>query len=50
MSVNDAGKVIVTVSTPAGEYRLSCDYLVAADGHRSPVREALGTGFRRPRV
>ena len=43
--VNDAGKVIVTVSTPAGEYRLSCDYLVAADGHRSPVRNALGLDF-----
>ncbi len=43
--VNDADKVIVTVSTPAGEYRLSCDYLVAADGHRSPVREALGLDF-----
>ena len=43
--VNDAGKVIVTVSTPAGEYRLSCDYLVAADGHRSRIREALGLDF-----
>ena len=43
--VNDTDKVIVTVNTPAGEYRLSCDYLIAADGHRSPVREALGLDF-----
>ena len=42
---NGTDKVIVTVRTPAGEYRLSCDYLIAADGHRSPLREALGLGF-----
>ncbi len=27
-----------------GEYHIRADYLVAADGHRSPVREALGIG------
>ena len=42
---NGADKVTVTVRTPAGEYRLSCDYLVAADGHRSPIRDALGLDF-----
>ena len=42
---NGADEVIVTISTPAGDYRLSCDYLVAADGHRSPVRNALGLDF-----
>ena len=42
---NGADKVIVTVRTPVGEYRLSCDYLLAADGHRSPLREALGLDF-----
>ena len=42
---NGAEKVIVTVRTPAGEYRLSCDYLIAADGHRSPIRNALGLDF-----
>ena len=42
---NGADKVTVTVRTPAGNYRLSCDYLVAADGHRSPIREALGLDF-----
>ena len=42
---NGADEVIVTIGTPAGEYRLSCDYLVAADGHRSPVRNALGLDF-----
>ena len=42
---NGTDEVIVTIRTPAGEYRLSCDYLVAADGHRSPVRNALGLDF-----
>ncbi len=43
----DNGKdtVTVTVHTPAGDYRLSCDYLIAADGHRSPVRTLLGLDF-----
>jgi len=30
------------VDTPDGAYRLHCDYLVAADGARSPIRKALG--------
>jgi len=34
--------VEVTVETPDGEYRLHCDYLVAADGARSAVRKLLG--------
>ena len=34
--------VLVTVETPDGSYRLRCDYLVACDGSRSPVRELLG--------
>jgi len=42
---NRPDQVIVTVRTPAGEYRLGCDYLVAADGHRSPVRGLLGLDF-----
>ena len=42
---NGTDEVLVTIRTPAGEYRLSCDYLVAADGHRSPVRTALGLDF-----
>ena len=33
---------LVTVETPDGTYRLRCDYLVACDGSRSPVREMLG--------
>lgn len=35
----------VTVRTPAGDYTLACDWLVAADGHRSPVRNLLGLDF-----
>ena len=42
---NGVDGVTVTIRTPAGEYRLSCDYLIAADGHRSPIREALGLDF-----
>ncbi|MCY4154041.1 MAG: FAD-dependent oxidoreductase [Gammaproteobacteria bacterium] len=42
---NGADKVVVTVRTPVGEYQLSCDYLIAADGHRSPIRDALGLDF-----
>ena len=38
----DADGVDLTVETPDGEYRLRCDYLVAADGARSPIRKALG--------
>lgn len=42
---NDRDKVIITVTTPEGNYPLSCDYLIAADGHRSPVRTMLGLDF-----
>ncbi len=37
----DAG-VELTVATPEGSYRLRCDYLVACDGARSPIRTLLG--------
>lgn len=43
--------VELTVDTPDGPYTLQCDYLVAADGARSPVRgfcglESKGRTFR----
>ncbi len=38
-------RVTVTVTTPAGDYQLTCDYLIAADGHRSPVRHMLDLDF-----
>ena len=34
--------VLASVETPDGRYRIACDYLVACDGSRSPVREMLG--------
>ena len=34
--------VLVDVATPQGSYRLRADWLVAADGGRSSVREGLG--------
>lgn len=33
---------VVTVSTKDGDYRLSCDYLLVADGANSRIREMLG--------
>ncbi|UYG03864.1 FAD-dependent monooxygenase [Halomonas sp. LR3S48] len=38
----DADGVILEVTTPEGDYRLECDYLLAADGARSVVRKAFG--------
>jgi 3-(3-hydroxy-phenyl)propionate hydroxylase len=37
-----ADGVWLTVSTPQGNYRLAADWIVAADGGRSFVRESLG--------
>ena len=37
-----ADGVTLTVSTPEGEYRLRCDWLIAADGARSPIRGMMG--------
>ncbi len=37
-----ADGVELRVATPEGEYRLECDWLIAADGARSPVRTMMG--------
>ena len=37
--------VTITVDTPEGPYRLSCDWLVCCDGARSPSRAMLGLDF-----
>lgn len=34
--------VALTVETPDGKYHVVCDYLVAADGARSPIRGMMG--------
>ena len=39
-------RVLVDIETPDGPYRLSCDYLVVADGASSPVRDMLGLQSR----
>ena len=39
---NRPDSVMLTVDTPDGSYRISCDWLIAADGANSPVREHLG--------
>jgi 3-(3-hydroxy-phenyl)propionate hydroxylase len=38
--------VFVGVETPDGPYRLHCDYVIACDGSRSPVRAMLGLETR----
>jgi 3-(3-hydroxy-phenyl)propionate hydroxylase len=45
VSPSDDG-VELTVETPEGEYRIQADYVVAADGARSPIRKALGLESR----
>ncbi|MEC4723145.1 FAD-dependent oxidoreductase [Noviherbaspirillum sp. CPCC 100848] len=47
----EAGGVTLMVETPEGSYSLACDYLVACDGSRSPIRglcglESKGRTFR----
>jgi len=37
-----ADGVDVTVATPDGEYALECDWVIAADGSKSAVRQLLG--------
>lgn len=38
----DADGATLAVRGPEGDYELDCDWIVAADGPRSPLREALG--------
>jgi 3-(3-hydroxy-phenyl)propionate hydroxylase len=40
--VPHADHVAVTVATPDGDYELHCDWLIVADGAKSPVRAMLG--------
>ena len=41
VETDDAGAVI-TVETEDGNYQLTCDYLLVADGASSPIRTSLG--------
>ncbi|MGL4239924.1 MAG: FAD-dependent oxidoreductase [Beijerinckiaceae bacterium] len=43
--VHHADHAAVTVETPDGPYRMTCDWLVACDGARSPARSMLGLDF-----
>src|SRR5579872_4271864 len=38
-------RVTLDIETEEGQYQISCDYLVAADGVRSTVRKELGLAF-----
>ncbi len=35
----------LAIATPEGPYAITCDWLIAADGARSTVRQSLGLGF-----
>jgi 3-(3-hydroxy-phenyl)propionate hydroxylase len=46
VSVTNAPDCVeLSIETPDGPYRLTCDWLIAADGAKSTVREALGLDF-----
>jgi len=38
----DGTQALLTIDTPDGTYRLACDYVIACDGSRSPMRGLLG--------
>ena len=40
------GGARLTVETPDGNYRLDADYVLAADGVRSPIRRMMGLDFK----
>ena len=43
VAVNDGGAAVaLEVETPDGRYAIDCDWLVVADGARSPIRHMLG--------
>jgi len=42
---NDDDHVALEIETPDGPYRVTCDWLIAADGVRSSVRHALDLPF-----
>jgi 3-(3-hydroxy-phenyl)propionate hydroxylase len=47
MSVTQRRDVVaLEIETPDGRYELTCDYLLAADGASSVVRDSLGAGGR----
>ncbi len=41
----DADSVELTVATPGGNFAITADYVIAADGCRSPLRALLGLDF-----
>jgi 3-(3-hydroxy-phenyl)propionate hydroxylase len=41
----NAGGVLLDVATPAGDYRIAADWVIAADGARSTLRRLMDLGF-----
>ena len=42
IDARDNGGALLTINTPKGDYTMEADWIVAADGGRSFLREALG--------
>lgn len=42
----ESDRVVLRVDTPEGDYAIACDWLVACDGARSPVRHMMGLESR----
>jgi len=42
----DADHVTLAIDTPDGPYTATADHVIAADGARSPIREAMGLSFK----
>ncbi|MEO0361724.1 MAG: FAD-dependent oxidoreductase [Pseudomonadota bacterium] len=40
-----SGEAVAEVETPDGRYRIETDYLIAADGAKSPIRDMMGLDF-----
>ncbi|GAC1388386.1 MAG: bifunctional 3-(3-hydroxy-phenyl)propionate/3-hydroxycinnamic acid hydroxylase [Ktedonobacteraceae bacterium] len=51
MFVQDEEKVTLTVSVPSGtRSTIDCNYLLACDGGKSPIRHALGISMYQPKL
>ena len=46
IEITGDGAAVLTVETPDGGYTIRADYVLAADGVRSPLRRAMGLGFQ----
>ncbi|MDE0810290.1 MAG: FAD-dependent oxidoreductase, partial [Alphaproteobacteria bacterium] len=45
IDIDAGGGALLTVETPDGAYQIHADHVIAADGVRSTIRQAMGLGF-----